>query len=63
MEMLLGPLAFAVVIAAQFLAVVVIQSARHGSGSIGGPRSRVRARPLWLVGHRTKAHPISVNEP
>ena len=43
MEMLLGTLAFAVVIAAQFLAVIVMQSARRDSGSIGGPR--VRARP------------------
>jgi hypothetical protein len=43
--MLLGTLAFAVVIAAQFLAVIVMQSARRNGGSMGGPRASVRARP------------------
>jgi hypothetical protein len=43
--MLLGTLAFAVVILAQFLAVIVMQSARRNSGSMGGPRAGVRARP------------------
>jgi hypothetical protein len=45
MEMLLGTLAFAVVIVAQFLAVIVMQSARRNGGSSGGPRAGVRARP------------------
>jgi hypothetical protein len=48
MELFFGSLAFAVVIAAQFLAVVVVQSARRKSGS-NGPRAGLRVRSLWLV--------------